>query len=304
LTLRRILLTGAGGFVGHHLIPLLRDAYPSAQLFFDQVEVTDAGAIAASVADASPDACIHLAAVSGVPAARRDPDLAWRVNLFGTLNLARSILAHAPACPLLFISSADIYGASFRAGVALDETATPAPMNTYSATKAAADLALGALAGEGLRAIRVRPFNHTGPRQSNSFVVAAFAEQIARIEIGQQPPVMKVGDLTPLRDFLDVRDVCAAYVACLREADRIAPGAILNIASGSPRTVRQVLDDLLAEARIDVTVETDPARLRPSEIPTAAGNADLARRLLGWEPSIPWTQTIRETLEDWRARVR
>jgi GDP-4-dehydro-6-deoxy-D-mannose reductase len=301
---RRILLTGAGGFVGPHLIALLQDAFPTADLFFEKIEVTDAEAIAAYVADAAPDACIHLAGVSGVPAARRDPDLAWQVNLFGTLNLARSILAHVPACPLLFISSADIYGASFRAGIPLDESAAPAPMNTYAATKAAADLALGALVGDGLRAIRVRPFNHTGPGQSNGFVVAAFAEQIARIEAGQQPPVMKVGDLTPLRDFLDVRDVCAAYVACLRHGETIPPGTILNIASGAPRTVQAVLDDLLAEAGVDVAVELDQARLRPAEIPSAAGNADLARRLLGWEPTICWTQTIRDTLEDWRARVR
>ena len=110
------------------------------------------------------------------------------------------------------------------AGVALDESAAAAPMNTYAATKAAADLALGAMVNEGLRVIRLRPFNHTGPGQSPDFVVPAFARQIARIETGLQPPVMRTGALAPRRDFLDVRDVYAAYIACLQRADTLASG--------------------------------------------------------------------------------
>jgi GDP-4-dehydro-6-deoxy-D-mannose reductase len=302
----RILLTGATGFVASHLVPALRAAFPQAELAaFGQggLDVTDARATEAVVARLRPDACIHLAAISAISAARRDPDLAWRVNLHGTLALARAVMAHAPGCVFLHASSADIYGTSFRRGVALDETAAAAPLNTYGATKAAADLALGALAAEGLHALRVRPFNHTGPGQSPDFVVPAFARQVARIAAGLQPPVLQVGALDPLRDFLDVRDVCAGYVACLARPGALPPGSIVNLASGIPRRVGDVLADLLRLAGVEATAATGAALLRPSDIPTASGDAGLARRVLGWAPIIPWETTLRDVLEDWRGRV-
>ena len=141
-----------------------------------------------------------------------------------------------PECLFVFASTGDAYGASFKSGRPMTADDTLAPMNTYAATKAAADLALGAMANEGLRAIRVRAFNHAGPGQSEDFVVAAFAKQVALIAQGLQPPVIKVGRLDAQRDFLDVRDVCRAYALCLAKADTIAPGTILNIASGdTPR---------------------------------------------------------------------
>ena len=152
--------------------------------------------------------------------------------------------------------------------------------------------------------IRLRPFNHTGPGQSEEFVVPAFARQVARIAARLQPPVMQVGALDPQRDFLDVRDVCSAYVACLERADRIAPGTIFNIASGVPRRIGDVLHQLLDLAGVSATLETGAALLRPAEIPLAAGNADAARASLGWRAAIPWEQTLREVLQDWTERVR
>lgn len=301
---RRILVTGAGGFVGRHLLPALATAFPEAELFPAEADLCDPAAVDAEVALLEPDACVHLAAVSAIPAARGDPERAWRVNLHGTLALARALLVHAPAATLLYASSADIYGAAFRAGVPLDEAALPMPQNTYAATKAAADLALGAMSAEGLRAIRVRPFNHTGPGQSPAFVVAAFAEQVARIRAGLQPPRLRVGALDPFRDFLDVRDVCRAYALCLRHGDRLAPGTVLNVASGTPRRVGDVLSALLALAGVSAEVETDSSRLRPADIPTATGNAGRARDVLGWEPLIPWEQTLADVLVDWTDRTQ
>jgi GDP-4-dehydro-6-deoxy-D-mannose reductase len=304
MTSCRIMLTGAGGFVGRHLIPCLREAYPDAVLASDAVDVNDAVAVRVRVRDIRPDACVHLAAISTLVAARHDPEHAWRVNLHGSLSLATAILSEAPACVLLHVSSSEIYGSSFRAGIAIDESATPAPMNTYAATKAAADLALGAMVSDGLRVIRLRPFNHTGPGQSAGFVVSAFARQIARIAASLQPPVMRVGALDPYRDFLDVRDVCAAYVASLRQANGIAPGTILNIASGTPRRIGDILTQLLTLSGMAATVESERSLLRPGDIPIAVGNAQAARRALGWYPRIPWEQTLRDVLDDWHARVQ
>jgi GDP-4-dehydro-6-deoxy-D-mannose reductase len=303
MTPTRILLTGAAGFVGIHLTAALRQAFPAATLCPARVDITDAAAVEAEIASTKPDACIHLAAVAAIPRAEQDPDLAWRVNLLGTLYVARAVLQHVPDCVLLFASSADAYGQSLRSGLPIDETAALAPMNNYAATKAAADLALGAMAGRGLRVIRVRPFNHTGPGQSDEFVVPAFAKQVAAIAWGGAPAMLQVGDLTAERDFLDVRDVCAAYVACFRYAEALQPGAIVNIASGHPRQVGDVLMDLLALAGARPDIVQDPTRLRRSEIPRACGDATLARQLMGWAPAIPWQRTLRDVLEHWRQRL-
>ena len=304
----RILITGAGGFVAGHLLPLLRARFPAAELLEmggqgAQIDLADAPAVAAYIAATAPDACIHLAAISAVPAANADPDAAWRVNLLGTLALARALHTANPEATLLYASTSEIYGRSFAPGTPLDESALLAPMNTYAATKAAADLALGAMAATGLRAIRLRPFNHTGPGQSASFVVPAFARQVARIAAGLQPPTLQVGALDPFRDFLDVRDVCAAYVETLVRADTIAPGTILNLASGIPRRIGDILAALLDLAGVSAEIATGTALLRRAEIPSATGNAEAARQMLGWEPRIPWRQTLADVLDDWRARV-
>ena len=300
---RRVLVTGAGGFVGRHMMAALARAFPDAVLLSSGFDLLEPAVIAAGVRDAAPDVVVHLAAVSAVPAARQAPDLAWRVNLDGTRHLAGAVLAHAPACQLLFVSSADVYGRSFAAGVALDETALLAPMNDYAATKAAADLALGAMAADGLRVVRLRPFNHTGPGQSEQFVVASFARQLARIAAGLQAPVLQVGNIDSFRDFLDVRDVCAAYVACIVQRDDLAPGTILNIASGVPRRVSDVLAGLCELAGVRPEISSDATRVRPSEIRTACGDASRARDLLGWAPGIDWTRTLADVMTDWRVRA-
>ena len=240
-----ILVTGAKGFVGRHLIACLRAHWPDARIAAPDFDVRDAGVTAAILAEVAPTCCVHLAAISSIMHAAQDQALAWQVNLHGALNLAQAILAHTPDCQMLFVSSADAYGASFRAGVPLDESAALAPMSLYGATKAAADLALGALANQGLRVVRLRPFNHVGAGQSADFAVASFARQLARIGAGLQPPVLQVGRLDTFRDFLDVRDVCAAYIACMARRDVIPPGTIINIASGQARRIGTVLQDLI-----------------------------------------------------------
>lgn len=298
MTPERILITGAAGFVGRHVLAECGAHFPAAECIAGTADVTDATAVDAMVAAARPDAVIHLAGIASVPAARAAPDHAFAVNLGGTLALARAMLDHAPDAVLIHAGSAECYGASFRGGLALDETAPLAPLNTYAASKAAADLALGALVAEaGLRAIRFRPFNHAGPGQSDAFVLAAFASQIARIRRRSQPPVIKVGNLDASRDFLDVRDVVRAYVLAIERAEILSHGAVFNLASGTPRRIGDILARMIGLSGIPITVEIDPERLRPVDIPIAGGNAGAARANLGWTPEIPFEATLLSVLE-------
>jgi GDP-4-dehydro-6-deoxy-D-mannose reductase len=300
----RILLTGASGFVGRHLTTALAATYPDNDLLTPKIDLRDSEMVETLVRDTSPDVCIHLAAVSSIAQARLDEDQAWQVNLHGSLRLARAILRYAPECQMLFASSSDAYGASFGAGVPLDEETPLAPMNVYGATKAAADLALGGLAAQdGLRLVRLRPFNHTGAGQSPQFVVPAFARQIARIAAGLQVPFIQVGNLDTWRDFLDVRDVCAAYIACISRRETLPPNTILNLATGKTRRIGDTLMELQALAGIQLKVCVDATRVRATDLRVACGNAARAEALLDWRPTIPWSHTLRDVLDDWRVRA-
>jgi GDP-4-dehydro-6-deoxy-D-mannose reductase len=185
----------------------------------------------------------------------------------------------------------------------LNEDALLDPVDEYSATKAAADLALGALAETGLKCIRLRPFNHTGAGQSEAFVVPAFATQIARIEAGLEPPVLHVGNLEAQRDFLDVRDVARAYALAAQNVEQLGTGMVLNIASGVPRRVLDILDTLIAKSQSTISVEQNPARRRSNEIPFMVGDASRARKLLRWKPECSFDDTLTTVLNDCRRRV-
>lgn len=312
----RILVTGASGFVGRHLIPLLRVEYPEAILLAasregdvpgaDEIvplELLDGPGMAALLRGKRPDVVVHLAAQSVVGDSFRDPGRSWRVNVDGTLALARTLLDHLPETLMVFASSAEVYGLSFQTGMDLDEKSPMAPANPYAASKAAADLALGEMALRGLRLVRLRMFTQIGPGQSEGFVVAAFSRQIALAEAGRRPAVMRVGALNRWRDFIDVRDGCAAYAAVLRRAAALPAGVAINIASGRPCRVGDILNALLTRSPLSFTVETDQARLRPTDVERVAGNAARASQLLGWAPRHDWEETLDLILADWRART-
>jgi GDP-4-dehydro-6-deoxy-D-mannose reductase len=310
----RVLITGAGGFVGYWLrqalIPVLSaDASVlsvatrpgeiktcSALESGIALDVRNDHAVDALIATFNPTAIIHLAAISDVQEAQRAPRITWEVNFCGTMNLAYSVLRHSPKARLIFVSSSEVYGDSFkRWSRPIDENARLEPTNSYATSKAAADLLMGQLAREGLNVMRFRPFNHTGPGQTDRFVIPAFATQIARIKSGLQEPILRVGNLDARRDFLDVRDVVEAYVLALALPDGAwETGAILNLASGIPRRIGDILDELIALAGVSVRIEQDPARMRANETLLAVGDAAAARRTLGWVPHVPWETTLRD----------
>jgi GDP-4-dehydro-6-deoxy-D-mannose reductase len=313
----RILVTGASGFVGRHLVRLIRDRWPAATVLAASREGSVAGAdetvpldlldregMAVLLEAARPDAVVHLAAQAAVGESFQDPGRTWRVNVDGSLALAQVLRDKLPECLLVLASSAEVYGLTFQSGEPLDEQAPMAPANPYAASKAAVDLALGEMALRGLRLVRLRPFNQVGPGQSDAFVIAAFARQLARIEAGLQPPVLRVGALDRWRDFLDVRDVCAAYIAVLDRAEALPPGIAINIASGTPRKVGDILQALLARVAVPVEVQVEAARLRPTDVVRVAGNAARAADLLGWRPAAAWDDTLDTVLADWRGRVQ
>lgn len=314
----RILITGAAGFVGSHLPQALTSAcggdvrivatskaagqHP-AYGAIEALDVQDGAAVARAIEHHAPSHVIHLAGIAAPSAANANPRQAWDAHLGSALNLGEAILAHAPDCCLLHVGTGMVYGDSAKSGQPLGEDALLAPVDGYAASKAAADLALGAMAHRGLNCVRLRPFNHSGPGQTEAFVVPAFAMQIARIEAGLAPPLLQVGNLDAERDFLDVRDVTDAYALAARQTAALAPGAIFNVASGVPRRIGDVLEGLLALSRVKIEVASDPARMRPSDLPRIIGNADHAKERLGWSPLRSFDAMISDVLDDWRARV-
>jgi GDP-4-dehydro-6-deoxy-D-mannose reductase len=212
-------------------------------------------------------------------------------------------LDECPGCRIIFSGSSEVYGASFKAGVPLNESAELQPANPYASSKAAADLMLGQMALQGLKVARLRPFNHTGPGQTEHFAIPSFAAQIARIERGLQEPVMRVGSLDSMRDFLDVQDVVDAYVSTVLLADELPAGCVMNLASGKPRRIGDMLDSLLAMSEVRIDVTPDPARFRPSDTPLVVGDSSRAYALLGWRPQRDIEYTLASVLGYWRARV-
>ena len=302
----KVLITGAGGFVGGHLTAALTAHNPDWKLDAPGgavgVDVTDAQAVEHWIRDSQPDIVVHLAAVAAVTASVRDPRLAWRVNLHGVLNVVLALQEHAPAAHLLFVSSAEVYGESLNTGLPVNEGALLQPVNPYAASKAAADILVRQATAAGLSATVARPFNHTGPGQSEAFVAPNFAAQIARIEAGLQAPVIEVGSLDDERDFLDVTDVVSAYRLLLGRREEPEARGVFNIASGEPIRIGDVLDRLLSLAKVRIEVTVDPTRLRAARIPRVIGDSSRVRAL-GWAPTVPLGQTLAAVLEDRRRAV-
>jgi GDP-4-dehydro-6-deoxy-D-mannose reductase len=305
----RVLVTGATGFVGRHLLAALHaaahepialggphDAPPAVV-----ADLLDAAATRRAVDDAAPDAIVHLAGQAFVPQSIADPLGTLGVNAGGTAHVLEAARAYRDRMqkPLrvLVVSSAEVYGIQRPERLPLDETAVVRPGNAYAASKLAAEAyALAWHRSYGLDCIVARPFNHIGPGQDPRFVVASFARQLADIAAGA-PPLLAVGNLEAQRDFLDVRDVVAAYVLLLANG---RSGEVFNISSGRPVAIREVLRQLITIARVPVEIREDSERMRASELPLLCGDSTKLRAETGWEPRF----TLAESLRDIYAAAR
>jgi GDP-4-dehydro-6-deoxy-D-mannose reductase len=263
------------------------------------VDITDAAAVSEVFDQLRPEAVYHLAGWADVGGSWKAPVEAFRANAEGTLNVLTAAV-EAGVGRVLAVSSADVYGKVDPSELPLTEDSPLRPASPYAASKVAADyLGLQAWLGRGLPVLRVRAFNHLGPGQTDKFVAPALASRIARAE-RDGGDVLPIGDLSARRDFTDVRDVVRAYRLLMEKGQ---PGEVYNVCSGVDLAVQDLADQLLAQARIPLRFETDPALLRPVEVPVLRGSHDRLTDATGWQPEIPIDQTLTDLLEDWRARV-
>jgi GDP-4-dehydro-6-deoxy-D-mannose reductase len=313
----RILITGITGFVGGHLARLLlrhgaeevigfardqewsRESEDVAErVALYPIDLTDRSACQALLRSIQPAQIYHLAGYADTGSSFREPEAAWEGNLTATRGLYEAVLGWGGRPRILYIGSGSVYGEPSDAQRPLDEETTLRPNNPYAASKAAADLAsYQYFRTHGLEIIRTRPFNHVGPGQSPRFAVPNFARQIAAIERGQAPPVLRVGNLNSERDLTDVRDVVRAYQLLIVQGQ---PGEVYNVASGRSLPVRVHLEKLLSLSKVSVQVEEDPALVR--RVDTTAVRVSIRRlqETTGWTPQFTLEQTLADTLEYWR----
>uniref|UniRef100_A0A7C2B668 SDR family oxidoreductase n=2 Tax=Thermomicrobium roseum TaxID=500 RepID=A0A7C2B668_THERO len=314
--MRRALITGASGFAGSHLAAHLASsgrweviglsARPSAPSpYFVQHLVCDllnGELVRRTITYWRPEVIFHLAAVSYVPRSFQDPVGTIANNMIGQVHLLEAARTLDPPPIVIVVSSSDAYGLVHEDELPVTEAQPFRPLSPYGVSKAGQDLlGLQYYLAYGLPVVRVRPFTHIGPGQSERFSISGFARQIAEAELGLAPPVLLVGDLNVERDLLDVRDVVRAYELV---ADQRFVGQVFNIASGYSWKLAEVVERLLAMARLPLRVEQDPGRLRPVEVRVLRGDASALRAATGWRPEIPLEQTLADTLDYWRRTLR
>ena len=292
--MKRLLVTGRHGFVGRTVAQLVASERSLSQWHLapvsEEFDLRKPDAVRALVAEASPDAVVHLAAQSSVADSLRDPAGTIEVNVLGTLHLLQALKDARFDGPVLFVSSGDVYGKVPDASLPISEQQLPAPRNPYAASKLGAEaLCHQWTITTGMHVVVARPFNHIGPGQGDQFAIPAFARQIAEIRSGLREPVVAVGDIDVTRDFTDVRDIVFAYFALL---ERGRSGECYNVCSGRERTVRSLLERLIGLAGVDVRIVPDEKRMRPSEHRRAVGDATKIREATGWQARMPLDESL------------
>ncbi len=314
----RALITGISGFAGSFLAEYLLEqgydvwgivrrgpghvAHLQSRIRLVQADVTDAERVCAVFEQARPQRVYHLAAQSFVPASWDDPWSTLEANVRGQLNVLQAVLRTDVSARVLVVGSNEEYGRVSDDDLPIREETPFRPQSPYGVSKIAQDmLGLQYWLSYGLHVVRVRPFNHIGPRQSPHFVAAAFARQIAEAEAGLRAPVLYVGNLEARRDFSDVRDVVRAYHLLLEHG---TPGEVYNVGRGRAYSIQDLLDTLLRFSRVSLTVQQDTTRLRPADVPVSYADISKIRAAVGWHPLIPFEQSVRDVLDYWREQVR
>jgi GDP-4-dehydro-6-deoxy-D-mannose reductase len=315
----RALITGISGFVGSHLAEYLLEhtdwqvagtvygpeeniEHLRDRLELYPAELSDLETVTSILEQAKPDRIFHLAAQPLVSLSRRDPWGTLAINIRLQLNILEAVARLESAARILVVGSSEEYGLVRPDELPIKETNPLRPTSPYAVSKVAQDmLGLQYHLSHKLFTVRVRSFNHIGPRQRLGFVAPDFASQVAQAEAGLREPVIQVGNLTPQRDFSDVRDVVRGYHLLITQGE---PGEVYNLGSEQARSVRELLETLIAMARIPITVEQDPERLRPTNVPVIVADCTRIREQTGWRPKIAFEQSLQDVLDYWRERIK
>jgi GDP-4-dehydro-6-deoxy-D-mannose reductase len=318
--MKKVLITGAAGFVGGYLAEYLLSSHEfeihgtyhsneSLQrssvkdtIRFHHTDLEQKESIISLIHEVKPDFIFHLAAQANVPESFRDPIKTFHADIDSQvylLDALRSVdMLHTR---VLIVGSAEEYGYVKPEELPINELTPFRPANPYSVSKIAQDyLALQYVISYKMPLIRVRPFNHIGPRQKTGYVTTDFAKQVAMIEKGEMEPVIKVGNLEAKRDFTDVRDMVKAYTFLLQKGES---GESYNIGSGESHKIQEILDIFLSLAKVKITIEIDQEKLRPSDVPEIICDPKKVNKVTGWKAEIPFERTLQEILDYWRKIV-
>ncbi len=316
--MKKVLITGATGFVGSHLIENLlgKGGYDihgtckwrsdmsnvlniQDKIKWHNMELTDAHSVQEVVRVVAPDVVFHLAAQSYVPFSWVYPARTFEINCIGSIHLFEALRRHAPQAVCQIASSSEIYG--IPENLPITEKHLPRPCSPYGCSKYAMDrLAAQYYYSYKVKIVITRGFNHTGPRRGEDFVCSSFAKQIAEIEKNKRKPIIKVGNLDARRDFTDVRDIIEAYILA---TEKCKYGEPYNVCSGNITSIEDVLTQLILMSGTKVTIEEDPKRMRPSDLHTLQGDSTKFKKATSWSVKIPFRQTLRDLLDFWRGKV-
>lgn len=317
----KALITGITGFAGSHLADFLLAEHPEVEVFginrwrskMDNIEhlegkvrlieadLRDYTSMRRAVEISQPDYIFHLAAQSFVPSSWIAPNDTFSINAQGQINLFEAVREAKLDPTIQLACSSEQYGLVLADETPIKETNPLRPLSPYAVSKVAQDyLGYQYFQSYGIKAIRTRGFNHTGPRRGHVFVTSNFCRQVASIEAGRQEPVIRVGNLDAIRDFTDVRDMVRAYWLAVTKAK---PGEVYNIATGTGIHIRAMLQMILDRSKVEVKIEIDPDRLRPSDVEILIGDSSKFRADTGWEPLIPFEKTISDLLDYWREQI-
>jgi len=317
--MKRVLITGITGFAGSHLAELLlkknyqvhglcrwRSRGENIQRIKSKIrliegDLLDFHSLQHLIMDVRPELIFHLAAQSFVPASWTSPAATLQINVTGSCNLLEAIRSAKMDSVIQLACSSEEYGLVKPNEVPIKESNPLRPLSPYGVSKIGMDyLGYQYFKSYGMKIVRTRGFNHTGPRRGDVFVCSTFAKQIAEIEKGRKKPVIRVGNLSAKRDFTDVRDMVRGYYLATQKGK---PGEVYNICSGRAVEIKKVLAILLEMSKVKLKVEKDPLRMRPSDVPILQGDCAKFKRRTGWQPKIPFEKTLKDLLNYWRQRV-